>query len=66
MRFADEEAPRRYLAESRWPDGFRCPVGGTLSARTRAIVSFRTDAGLDRSGEAGEDTQKKPKETHGS
>lgn len=24
-RFADEEACRRYLAASRWPDGFYCP-----------------------------------------
>jgi transposase-like protein len=24
-RFASEEACRAYLAESRWPDGFRCP-----------------------------------------
>ena len=25
QRFPDVEACRRYLAESRWPDGFRCP-----------------------------------------
>jgi len=27
-RFRDEEACRAYLAESRWPDGFRCPACG--------------------------------------
>jgi ribosomal protein L37AE/L43A len=27
-RFSDEEACRRYLVESRWPDGFRCPACG--------------------------------------
>jgi transposase-like protein len=27
-RFRDEEACRTYLAESRWPDGFRCPACG--------------------------------------
>lgn len=31
-RFADEEACRRYLFESRWPDGFRCPRCGGGSA----------------------------------
>jgi transposase-like protein/ribosomal protein L37AE/L43A len=25
-RFSSEDACRRYLAESRWPDGFRCPA----------------------------------------
>lgn len=28
-RFAAEEACRQYLAESRWPDGFRCPRCGS-------------------------------------
>jgi transposase-like protein len=27
-RFRDEEACRTYLAESRWPEGFRCPACG--------------------------------------
>lgn len=31
-RFADEEACRRYLFESRWPDGFCCPRCGGGSA----------------------------------
>ena len=31
-RFAAEEACRRYLAESRWPDGFRCPRCGAEAA----------------------------------
>jgi len=31
-RFSDEEACRRYLAESRWPDGFRCPACGREDA----------------------------------
>lgn len=31
-RFADEEACRRYLFESRWPDGFACPRCGGESA----------------------------------
>ena len=31
-RFADEEACRSYLFESRWPDGFSCPRCGGTSA----------------------------------
>jgi hypothetical protein len=30
-RFADEDACRRYLFESRWPDGFSCPRCGSGS-----------------------------------
>jgi transposase-like protein len=31
-RFATEEACRRYLADLRWPDGFRCPRCGSTEA----------------------------------
>jgi transposase-like protein/ribosomal protein L37AE/L43A len=31
-RFADEDACRRYLFESRWPEGFSCPRCGGASA----------------------------------
>jgi hypothetical protein len=31
-RFADEDACRRHLSESRWPDGFSCPRFGGGSA----------------------------------
>ena len=31
-RFVDEEACWLYLAESRWPDGFRCPRCGSEAA----------------------------------
>lgn len=35
-RFPDDEACLRYLVETRWPDGFRCPSCGGREARVRA------------------------------
>jgi hypothetical protein len=32
-RFPDDEACLRYLVETRWPDGFRCPACGSDNAR---------------------------------
>jgi transposase-like protein len=32
-RFPDDEACLRYLVETRWPDGFRCPGCGSANAR---------------------------------
>ena len=38
-RFATEAACRAYLAERRWPDGFRCPkCGGTRAWPVRAVL----------------------------
>ncbi len=44
-RFADEEACRRYLAASRWPEGFRCPrCAGTGALELPARVLWRCRA----------------------
>jgi transposase-like protein len=54
-RFHDEEACRRYLAESRWPDGFRCPACGhdeALELPTRLLWRCRA-CGRDTSVTAG-------------
>jgi transposase-like protein len=54
-RFCDEEACRRYLAESRWPDGFRCPAcdhDDALELPTRLLWRCRS-CGRDTSVTAG-------------
>lgn len=38
--FPDDAACRRYLVESRWPDGFRCPSCGGREAWTRNRALF--------------------------
>ena len=44
-RFADEEACRRYLAASRWPDGFRCPrCGGAAGWELAGRLLWRCQA----------------------
>src|SRR5664280_347243 len=43
-RFPDDEACLRYLVETRWPDGFRCPGCGRANARllsTRGVWQCR-------------------------
>ncbi len=43
-RFSDEAACLRYLVETRWPDGFRCPGRGADNARlltTRRVWQCR-------------------------
>ena len=54
-RFSDEEACRQYLAESRWPDGFRCPAcgnGDALALSARLLWRCRA-CGRDTSVTAG-------------
>jgi len=54
-RFCDEKACRQYLAESRWPDGFRCPAcghGDALELPTRFLWRCRA-CGRDTSVTAG-------------
>lgn len=54
-RFSSEEPCRRYLLESRWPDGFRCPRCGNAEAyalRSRALLKCR-DCGHQTSVTAG-------------
>lgn len=55
QRFPDVEACRRYLAESRWPDGFRCPRckdASGLELPSRLLWRCR-NCGLDTSLTAG-------------
>ncbi len=54
-RFADEEPCRRYLAASRWPDGFRCPrCGGTAAWELPGRLLWRCrECGRDTSVTAG-------------
>jgi hypothetical protein len=40
-RFADEDSCRRYLFESRWPEGFTCPGCGGSSAGEQAKRRLR-------------------------
>lgn len=43
-RFADDEECRRYLLESRWPDGYRCPRchrGEVYELRSRALLTCK-------------------------
>ena len=54
-RFHDEESCRRYLVDSRWPDGFRCPAcGGDDALELPARLLWRCRAcGRDTSVTAG-------------
>jgi transposase-like protein len=42
-RFADEAACRAYLAASRWPDGYRCPLTGFIRANVDPGTIVITD-----------------------
>ncbi|MGC8635346.1 MAG: IS1595 family transposase [Candidatus Limnocylindrales bacterium] len=46
--FPDETACRRFLAESRWPDGFRCPACGSEAAWERRSRTLLVCAGCRR------------------
>ncbi|MBI4840833.1 MAG: IS1595 family transposase [candidate division NC10 bacterium] len=53
-RFATEAACRAYLAQLRWPDGFRCPqCGGTAAWPVRTVLWQCTGCGRQTSVTAG-------------
>jgi transposase-like protein/ribosomal protein L37AE/L43A len=53
-RFATEAACRAYLAQLRWPDGFRCPkCGGRAAWPVRAVLWECVDCGRQTSITAG-------------
>lgn len=53
-RFATEEACRVYLAQLRWPDGFRCPCcGGATAWPVRTVLWQCTGCGRQTSVTAG-------------
>jgi len=54
-RFPDEEACRQYLADSRWPEGFRCPrcKGQSELELPSRLLRRCGDCGLDTSLTAG-------------